>query len=88
MEVCSYFYSSIVFFRAPTFILNEINKLQRRFLWATKEEERKINWVAWKRICSPMAYGGLGVRDVDDFNKALLSKWMLRFLTSRGSPYG
>jgi len=38
-------------------------------------EGRKIAWVKWRIVCSPVIAGGLGVKDIRCFNDALLSKW-------------
>ncbi|KAL5148468.1 putative ribonuclease H protein [Glycine soja] len=38
-------------------------------------DQRKIAWVKWDSVCLPKEKGGLGIKDVRNFNKALLGKW-------------
>jgi len=35
-------------------------------------------WVSWNTVCKNRESGGLGVKDVEKFNKALLGKWKWR----------
>lgn len=38
-------------------------------------EKRKITWVRWEVVCKPREEGGLGIKNLDWFNLALLGKW-------------
>lgn len=43
------------------------------------EQHRKIHTVAWEALCRPKDYGGLGLREAQTTNQALLMKagWRL-----------
>ena len=65
----------LLLFTIPTHVANKIEKLQRNFLWG----DSKIHLVGWDKVCAPIANGGLGIRKLTTFNKALLGKWFWRF---------
>lgn len=46
------------------------------FLWGGLEDENKFHLLKWDKICTPLSYGGLQVRELRTFIKALLGKWL------------
>ena len=62
-------------FTIPTHVANKIEKLQRDFLWG----DSKTHLLSWDKVRLPIANGGLGIRKLTTFNKALLGKWLWRF---------
>ena len=36
----------------------------------------KYHLVGWDKVCSPIQFGGLGVRHLILFNRAILEKWL------------
>ncbi|GKV32990.1 hypothetical protein SLEP1_g41549 [Rubroshorea leprosula] len=62
----------------PRGLILSLDKIRRNFLWGGGENKRKINWVAWDKVCKSKKEGGLGVKDLRNFNFALLGKWWSR----------
>ena len=42
-------------------------------------DKLKYHLVNWQQICTPLRNGGLGIRNLSIFNKALLGKWLWRY---------
>ena len=66
-------------FTIPKSIALRLEKLMRDFLWKGSENAQEIHLVAWRELFLPKKGGGLGIRDLVLFNKALLGKWIWRF---------
>lgn len=50
-------------------------KNQRNFLWGGGPQERKCHLVSWKSVFMGKEKGGLGIRQLDLLNRALLGMW-------------
>ncbi|KAL4386345.1 hypothetical protein GQ457_09G024940 [Hibiscus cannabinus] len=69
----------------PKGVIRDIEKLCMRFFWKGKDEPAKGARVGWKVICSPKSEGGLGVRNLDTWNKACLIQLIRKLLSAEGS---
>lgn len=54
----------------------ELKSLFCNFLWGGNGSDKKVAWVKWEEICTKREKGGLGLKDLTMFNKALLGKWI------------
>ncbi|CAI8593485.1 unnamed protein product [Vicia faba] len=50
------------------FLLREIEKISRNFIWSGNVLSKKSITVAWKKICKPISEGGLDIRSLLDLN--------------------
>ena len=74
-------------FKLPRSICDNINSLVARYWWGQNQEERKIHWIKWSRMCTSKMKGGMGFKDLHAFNLAMLSKQAWRLIHNNGSLF-
>ncbi|GJR20098.1 hypothetical protein Tco_0968625 [Tanacetum coccineum] len=70
-------------FILPSRILLEIEQLMRGFLWCQGDLRKGKAKVAWDVVSLPRREGGLGIRKLDVFNKALMISHIWRIISAR-----
>ncbi|KAJ9562228.1 hypothetical protein OSB04_007388 [Centaurea solstitialis] len=70
-------------FLLPSGIIHELECLFRKFLWAQGESPQGKCKLSWDMVCRPLANGGLGIRKLSVWNRAMVTKHLWDILTSR-----
>ncbi|GKA52519.1 RNA-directed DNA polymerase, eukaryota [Tanacetum coccineum] len=68
-------------YKVPKTVLHEMESLRRNFFNGVQGVDRKISWVKWTKVLASKKYGGLGVSSFYALNRALLFRWVWRFLS-------
>ncbi|KAK4477283.1 hypothetical protein RD792_016497 [Penstemon davidsonii] len=72
----------------PSSTCNQLDKLNRNFLWSSDISQRKLHLVGWHKVTRPKNEGGLGIRQARKANIALLAKVGWRTLNGENRLWG
>ncbi|XP_074314348.1 uncharacterized protein LOC141649561 [Silene latifolia] len=61
-------------FVIPKGITKRIEAVCRNFLWDNSADYRRAPLVAWDSVCRPKDEGGLGLKDLETWNKAMVGR--------------
>ena len=50
-------------------------------------DQHKIAWVGWDTVCLSKDKGGLGIKDINNFNIALLGQWRWHLMQQKGKQW-
>lgn len=74
---------NLSFSRLPKMVEKQLKSRFCQFLWRWKDGEKNVAWVGWENICKSFGEGGLGIKNLEFFNRALLAKWIWKFLVDK-----
>ena len=71
---------TISVFKLLNSLCEDLTSMRRNFWWGQRNEERRIAWMSWEKLCAPKSCGGMTFKKLKEFNLALLAKqgWRLQ----------
>ncbi|GJR77142.1 RNA-directed DNA polymerase, eukaryota [Tanacetum coccineum] len=72
-------------FKVPKGVLSKMESIRRNFFNGVENAEKKMSLIGWNKSLASKKNGGLGVSSFFAYNRALLFKWIWRFLANGAS---
>nr|GEY70073.1 RNA-directed DNA polymerase, eukaryota [Tanacetum cinerariifolium] len=66
-------------------VLKKMESIRNKFFNGADLEDNKMTWIAWDKVLASKEIDGLGVSSFHALNRALILKWVWRFVSQDGS---
>ena len=72
-------------FKLTKKVCKALTSCMAKYWWGSSLDRRSMHWLSWKKLSAPKINGGMGFRDFEKFNLAMLGKHGWRMLTQPNS---
>jgi len=86
-SLCSIANHVMQYISLPRKITNQINRLQRNFVWGTTNTKKKLHLVSWDTITKHKYKGGLGMHKAEVKNSAMHASLAWRLFKNHKTPW-
>lgn len=70
-------------FLLPVEVCQDLERIMCKYWWQSNpRKNRSIHWMNWRNMCKKKSQGGLGLRNIQNFNVALLGKQGWRMINN------